>query len=185
MDFDDSHEWTMWKAKDALTTGGHAKYSLPVVKQAITVAPAGMEIVQSPPALRQTPKPKMTREEYNQKRRERKGKVKGKNAWAVRLQTRVNAWVKGSKDPELQELLGYSSAQLRRHLERQFRKGMTWTNYAGNKPFKAKGTWVIDHIVPKRLFLESEASNAFHVTNLRPLWLKENMAKGASRDRLI
>ena len=62
---------------------------------------------------------------------------------------------------------------------------MKWTNYAGHREFKAERVWVIDHIVPKRLFREDEASNAFALTNLRPLWITENMAKNLRRTHLI
>jgi hypothetical protein len=158
IDFEDSHEWTMWKASEV------------VPKPRLTLKE--WEAPTKPPK----------KELYAERRAAKK---KTKTAWAARLQTRVNAWVKGKSDPKLEELLGYSSVQLKRHLERQFLKGMTWKNYAGHQPFKTKGTWVIDHIVPKRLFRESEASNAFHITNLRPLWIQDNLKKSVIRDRLV
>lgn len=60
-------------------------------------------------------------------------------------------------------------------LESQFTDGMSWQNM---------GQWHIDHIIPCAAFDmtdESQQLVAFHYTNLRPLWGKENSAK---RDRL-
>lgn len=183
IDFDDSHEWAMWRAKEDLNTGSKVMCAVPNTPVASSVVKVDAKAISVQPLLRPTPKPKMTRDEYNELRRDRKGK--GKNSWAVRMQKRLNAWLKGGSDEDLERTLGYSRAQLQKHLERQFRNGMSWHNYAGNKPFKAKKTWVIDHIVPKRLFRESEASNAFHLTNLRPLWIDDNLRKNLKRDRLI
>ena len=106
-------------------------------------------------------------------------------AWAARLQGRVNRWLKGRRDPGLEDLLGYSVEMLRSHLERQFKPGMTWGSYAGSNSFKAKRVWVVDHIVPKRLFDESDAAAAFAITNLRPLWIRENLMKNGLRWHLL
>lgn len=81
----------------------------------------------------------------------------------------------------LQARLGYSAADLRSHLERQFQKGMSWDNY---------GEWHIDHIVPLASFRISGLSDpefkaAWALTNLRPLWGAENIQKGARRLYLL
>lgn len=75
-------------------------------------------------------------------------------------------------------LVGYTADDLRRHLERQFRPGMSWANY---------GRWHIDHIVPKSSFSYDSAEDpefraAWALTNLRPLWSRDNLAK---RDRRL
>jgi hypothetical protein len=77
------------------------------------------------------------------------------------------------------KLLGCSIADLMRHMERSFKRGMSWDNY---------GEWEIDHIRPCALFdlTDPEQQTAcFHFTNLRPLWEHENRRKGAKRELLI
>jgi hypothetical protein len=69
------------------------------------------------------------------------------------------------------EYLGCSIEELKIHLEKQFKKGMTWNNY---------GKWHIDHIKPCASFdlsLETEQKICFHYTNLQPLWAIENIKK--------
>lgn len=79
------------------------------------------------------------------------------------------------------DYLGYTPEELMAHLERQFVKGMGWHNM---------GEWHIDHIVPFSSFsIESrddpELRRSFALTNLRPLWAKENIAKSDKRLFLI
>lgn len=77
--------------------------------------------------------------------------------------------------------LGYSTAELRAHLERQFVKGMSWENM---------GRWHIDHIVPLSSFTitgpdDPELRRAWALTNLRPLWAAENLKKSDKRQYLL
>jgi len=75
-----------------------------------------------------------------------------------------------------ENLLGADRETIKAHLERQFKKGMTWENY-GHK------TWHIDHIIPLASAKnEEELRRLFHYTNTQPLWAKENIAK---RDKII
>jgi len=70
------------------------------------------------------------------------------------------------------DYLDYTSGQLARHLERQFAKGMSWENY---------GKWHIDHITSvSELVRKGEVDMRVIncLTNLRPIWATENMAKG-------
>jgi hypothetical protein len=70
-------------------------------------------------------------------------------------------------------LVGCTREQLVAHLESQFLKGMSWAN---------RREWHIDHIIPVSAFdlTTSEGQQAaFHYTNLRPLWAKDNLAKSA------
>lgn len=81
-----------------------------------------------------------------------------------------------------QRLVGYSVAELMRHLERQFLRGMTWENYGP--------VWHIDHIVPVKAFrAESVDSPEFRacwaLSNLRPMWAIENVSKGGRRTHLL
>lgn len=77
--------------------------------------------------------------------------------------------------------LGYTSADLRRHLERQFSKGMTWEAFR-------RGDIHIDHRVPLSAFDLDDHEQycaAWALTNLQPLWASDNIAKGARRDLLL
>jgi hypothetical protein len=74
-------------------------------------------------------------------------------------------------------LVGYTTGQLMRHLERQFLKGMSWAN---------RSEWHIDHIVPLSSFVFETADDpefraAWALTNLRPLWWRDNLAKRDKR----
>ena len=84
--------------------------------------------------------------------------------------------VKKSNERKI-ELLGCTSFELKRHLEKQFKKGMTWENY---------GTyWVVDHIIPLNRFditIRSERNKANHYTNLQPLEAHINLKLGAKKN---
>jgi len=72
-----------------------------------------------------------------------------------------------------EDLVGYSWVQLKKHLEKQFKDGMTWENY---------GEWHIDHIIPKSIFNftkpeDYDFKRCWSLKNLRPLWAIENMSK--------
>jgi hypothetical protein len=74
------------------------------------------------------------------------------------------------------ELLGCSLKQLQHHLEKQFKKGMSWDNY---------GKWHIDHIQPCVSFdlrKPSEQRKCFNYRNLQPLWAKENLRKNGKHN---
>lgn len=83
------------------------------------------------------------------------------------------------------EVLGYTAEDLRHHLERQFQKGMTWSNYG-----RGPGKWHIDHIVPRTAFAatslaDPELKACWALTNLRPMWGRDNISKHAKRTHLI
>jgi hypothetical protein len=78
-------------------------------------------------------------------------------------------------------LVGYGPEALRTHIERQFTKGMAWTNMAD---------WEIDHIVPIAAFGSMEPGDdaflrCWALTNLRPLWKRLNQSKGGRREHLL
>ena len=78
---------------------------------------------------------------------------------------------KGVKANNTIKLTGCSLNQLRDHLQKKFKEGMNWENY---------GDWHIDHIKPASLFdltKENEQKEAFHYSNLQPLWARENIIK--------
>lgn len=75
--------------------------------------------------------------------------------------------------------LGYSMAELVKHIERQFMEGMSWDNH---------GEWHIDHITPISVLVRDGITDPAIVnclSNLRPLWAKENISKGSKRTSLI
>lgn len=77
------------------------------------------------------------------------------------------------KEQRTNELVGCSGAQLRLHIERQFKRGMSWGNM---------GKWHIDHIYPCSAFDLTDPyqrAQAFNWMNLRPLWAEENRRKHA------
>lgn len=78
-------------------------------------------------------------------------------------------------------LLGCSFGELKRHIERQFTKGMTWDQCFN-------GEIHLDHILPCSSFDLTDPDQqraCFHFTNLRPLWAKDNIRKSAKRTHLI
>lgn len=74
-------------------------------------------------------------------------------------------------------LVGYTTVDLALHLERQFKRGMNWKNMH---------RWHIDHIRPVAEFSytstdDLEFRECWALTNLRPMWAKENLAKSDKR----
>lgn len=88
----------------------------------------------------------------------------------------VEAVLNGAKNRRSWELLvGYSAKELKNHLEKQFKDGMTWDNY---------GRWHVDHIIPKSYFeFDKPEDEGFQrcwaLSNLQPLWGNDNCSKGA------
>jgi len=65
--------------------------------------------------------------------------------------------------------LGYSAEDLKQHLEKNFKEGMSWENY---------GLWHIDHIKPISSFDKEEDPKIINsLKNLQPLWASENYIK--------
>lgn len=63
------------------------------------------------------------------------------------------------------------------YIERQFIDGMSWEN---------RSEWHIDHIIPlASAKTEEDVIRLNHFTNLRPLWAKDNLSKGAKMEHLI
>lgn len=69
--------------------------------------------------------------------------------------------------------IGCSLEELKNHLEKQFKVGMTWNNWS-------LFGWHIDHIIPlSSAKTESEMIKLCHYTNLQPLRAEENHKKGS------
>jgi hypothetical protein len=72
-------------------------------------------------------------------------------------------------------LVGYTIQDLKKHLERQFKSGMTWGHVVNGKIH-------IDHIIPKSAFKFTSADQlsfkrCWALKNLQPLWANENLQK--------
>lgn len=99
-----------------------------------------------------------------------------------RIRAGLWASLKGKKNGKRwEEIVGYSIDDLMRHLERCFLVGMSWQNY---------GDWHIDHIRPLATFAftgfdDPSVQEAWALTNLRPLWAADNLAKKDSKLFLI
>lgn len=82
-----------------------------------------------------------------------------------------------TKKSRSQEILGCTWEDFKRHIERQFLKGMRWDRL---------GEIHLDHIVPVATAKTEEDVIALnHFTNIRPMWAKDNLSKGAQITHLI
>lgn len=75
-------------------------------------------------------------------------------------------------------LVGYTVDDLKAHIERRFKPGMTWANYG---PY-----WHIDHKIPQNAFnfekpADIDFTRCWALKNLQPMWAPDNIRK---RDRL-
>lgn len=107
-------------------------------------------------------------------------KLQRKNNPLLMLKTNVNGRIRAGlknvnckKNNNTIKYIGCSIDFLKKYLERQFKKGMTWENYG-------KYGWHIDHIIPlSSAKTEEEMLKLVHYTNLQPLWATENLSKNA------
>jgi hypothetical protein len=90
------------------------------------------------------------------------------------LRNRVYTALKGIDKPfHTIELLGCSIEFFKKHLEAQFKDGMSWDNY---------GKWHVDHIRPCASFdlkYIDQQKQCFNYKNLQPLWAKDNFKKSS------
>jgi hypothetical protein len=79
----------------------------------------------------------------------------------------------GKKTKRTMKLVGCTAEQLKQHIEKQFKPGMSW---------EQRNSFHIDHIIPCASFdltKLSQQKKCFHYTNLQPLYPIENIKKGA------
>lgn len=72
-----------------------------------------------------------------------------------------------------ESLLGYTCEELKVHIERQFFMGMSWDR---------RSEFHIDHIIPMSHFLKQGVTDPKVInclSNLQPIWAKDNLRKGA------
>ena len=97
-------------------------------------------------------------------------------AYRLQCTVRKRMWdaLRGArKSDRSMNLIGCSPDTLRLCLEARFEPGMTWDNYGS--------AWHVDHIIPLAAYDLTDPEQqrqAFHYTNLQPMWAHENMAKG-------
>lgn len=77
------------------------------------------------------------------------------------------------------ELVGYTLRKLKKHLEKQFKNGMTWSNY---------GKWHVDHKIPISVFNFTHPEHidfkrCWALKNLQPMWAKDNISKSNKLDK--
>ena len=78
------------------------------------------------------------------------------------------------KISKTQEMLGVDWEVCKAHIERQFTKGMNWSNH---------GEWHIDHIIPLASAKnEKELMKLCYYRNLQPLWAEDNLSK---KDKIL
>lgn len=119
------------------------------------------------------------RERINANKRKRRKNMKPHQILEKKCRNRFYKVIirlkKGNKYCSPIKLIGCSLDELREYIESKFLDGMTWGNH-GN----GDGKWNIDHIMPLHLFdlfkLE-EQERAFHYTNLRPIWSRDNFRR--------
>lgn len=95
---------------------------------------------------------------------------------------RIGRHLRGKgKSQATADLLGAPIEYVRKHIEGQFRDGMSWANYG--RGWAGAKQWHLDHIQPLASFDLTDPKQlavACHYTNLQPLWAVENLKKGAS-----
>jgi hypothetical protein len=137
--------------------------------------------------------------EYNQRpevkaRRNEYERVKAKFDPVFRIHKNIRRGViRCLRDrPKRNSSLEYTGLDLHglcQHLESLFLDGMSWKNY-GNPNGDHTDCWHIDHIRPLSSFdftscgsqaeLERKLKQAWHYTNLQPMWGLDNIRKGGS-----
>ena len=81
------------------------------------------------------------------------------------------------------DIVDYSPVELKQHLEKQFTTDMTWEIFLN-------GDIHIDHIIPQSAFnfesfKDKEFMSCWQLSNLQPLWAKDNIKKSNKITHLI
>lgn len=105
--------------------------------------------------------------EYQKMKRATDIQYKLKNA----ISCRIRGTIKNKNGKRSIDIVGYTIDELKQHLEKQFNNGMSWDNY---------GEWQIDHRIPVSYFdltNDDDIKECWALTNLQPMWKKENLLK--------
>ena len=98
------------------------------------------------------------------------------------ISSAIRVALRGNKNGQGWEtLVGYTCQELKVHLEKLFKPGMTWANWG-----KGSDKWNVDHILPKSRFnyekpTDIDFKRCWALSNLQPMWEIDNMSK---RDRI-
>lgn len=90
---------------------------------------------------------------------------------------RIHTALEAKKSEKTIEYLGCDIQTFREHIEKSFKKNMTWEN-------QGHGGWEIDHIIPISYAQDGikpsveEVRKRLHYTNCQAMWEKENTSKG-------
>lgn len=125
------------------------------------------------------------KEKYKESERKRsKFKYKNDPNYRIRLLLRRRfKEILGHKKINLSaiKLLGCSIEYFKSYIESQFVEDMNWDNHG-------QFGWHIDHIKPLYSFdfvnNPESIKEAFHYTNMRPLWWKENIQRNKNRNNI-
>lgn len=127
-----------------------------------------------------TEKPDMAKEMY--KRRDQKLSLTPKGRIGSIISSAINNSLhRGSKaNRHWESLVGFTVDQLKTHLEKGFKPGMSWKNYGSH--------WHIDHKIPKAAFNfekpeDIDFRRCWDLKNLQPLEAIKNMSKGGRVDK--
>lgn len=93
---------------------------------------------------------------------------------ARRLLARVISSTGKKKTGRTFSVIGYNKQQFAEHMESMFEHGMSWSNH---------GEWHVDHIIPVSELVRCGVTDPAKINaleNLRPMWAKDNMSKGAN-----
>jgi hypothetical protein len=123
--------------------------------------------------------PERTKEQARREGISRRSKAKGKlrdymshAIWrALRGDKNNISWLR---------MVPYTPEELMRHLEKKFKRGMTWENYGPD--------WHVDHVIPVSAFnftshTDIDFQRCWSLKNLQPLWKEENLSKGGKVDK--
>ena len=136
-------------------------------------------------------------EEYKTKKKEQRSKLKTKEQRNKRQQERRNndiivslrdnvsrriskalKNVNSVKSDKTVKYLGCSMVDFVKHIEKQFKEGMTWDNY-GRSSVGNNKHWEVDHIIPINYENPSleDVKERLVYSNCQPMWAEENRSK--------
>lgn len=121
--------------------------------------------------------PNFTNEETKKKTQRNKVKMQTDSLYRVKQKLRAAVQsafqrIKKNKTANTEKLLGCSWEEAKARIESLWMEGMSWENH-GKEPH----CWQIDHIRPVASFKENELDQMNLITNLQPLWFKDNNQK--------
>ncbi len=120
---------------------------------------------------------KRYKEERNKQRKERRekdSKYRLSEAFSSGVYYSLKRKGSSKNGHSWEKIVGYTTQDLMKHLEKRFKGRMSWGNY---------GKWHVDHIKPVSLFdftsyEDEEFQECWALENLQPLWAEENLKKG-------